>query len=351
MAPLACQALVDQEGALGNEEESREPEERQQLAVAIYDLLRSHLDEKVLPEGLVLGEAAISRALAVSRTPVRTALQQLQAESRVVSYSGRGMLVSYGNPAPEPVRKELTEVGLRVPEDDALGYSGAVDRIYPEIERALASCAAFGRFHVNQSAMAAYYGINRAVAHVALNQLERVGLVRQDRHARWYVERLTAQRAADHYFIRALLEPQALRLAAPQLDPAHLNACWERIVRAMRSGDDLDFTLVDQIERDLHYDLVHRAPNEQLVKIINESQLPLISTSYTIERYKDAEVIHGTLPQHLTVFNYLIEGNVDRAADALRYHLEQASRVNTARLEKLPPLNVGRYPSYLTPVA
>lgn len=328
----------------------REREEPQQLAEAVYELLRSHLDDKIFPEGLVLGEAAISRVLEVSRTPVRTALQQLQAEKRVVAHAGRGMLVSYGETAPEPIRRDLAEAGLRVPPDVAFGYSGAADRIYPEIEKALASCAAFGRFHVNQSAMASYYGISRTVAHVVLNQLERVGLVRQDRNARWYVERLTAKRAADHYFIRALLEPEALRLAAATMDPEHLTACWERVVRAMRSGDDLDFTLVDQIERDLHYDLVHSAPNPQLVKIINESQLPLISTSYTIERYKDAEVIHGTLPQHLTVFNYLIEGNIERAAEALRYHLEQAARINTARLEKLPPLGAGRYPPYLTPV-
>jgi DNA-binding GntR family transcriptional regulator len=329
----------------------RDSKEPPQLAEAVYGLLRSHLDQQIFPQGLVLGEAAIARALNISRTPVRTALQQLQAEGGLVTYAGRGMLVSYDDPAPEPLRRELAEAGLRVPEDEALGYSGAAERIYPQVEKALASCAAFGRFYVNQTAMANYYGISRAVAHVVLNQLERVGIVRQDRTARWYVERLTAKRAADHYFIRAMLEPQALKLAAPQLDPAHLTACWERIVRAMRSGDDLDFALVDQIECDLHYDLVHRAPNEQLVKIINESQLPLISTSYTIERYQDAEVIHGTLPQHLTVFNYLIEGNVERAADALRYHLEQASRVNTARLEKLPPLSAGRYPRYLSPAA
>ncbi len=328
----------------------REREEPQQLADAVYELLRSHLDSQILPEGLVLGEAAMARLLEVSRTPVRTALLQLQTEGRLMAYAGRGLLVAYGTAEPEPIRLDLKEAGLRVPSDVVFGYSGAADRVYPEIEKTLASCAAFGSFHVNQTAMAAHHGISRTVAHVVLNQAERVGLVRQDRHARWYVERLTAERAAEHYYIRALLEPQALKLAAPLKDPAELRACWERIVNAMRVADHLDFSLLDQIEHDLHYDLVHSAPNAQLVKIINESQLPLISTSYTIERHEDAEVVHGTLPQHLTVFTYLIEGNIDRAADALRYHLEQACRVNTARLEKLPPLSAGRYPSYLTPV-
>jgi DNA-binding GntR family transcriptional regulator len=100
----------------------------------------------------------------------------------------------------------------------------------------------------------------------------------------------------------------------------------------------------------LHYDIVHRCPNAQLVKVIQESQLPLISTSYTIERYQDVEVIHGTLPQHLNVITCLLEKNATRAAEALSYHLEQAARVNVPRLERLPPLGAGRYPPFLAPV-
>lgn len=329
----------------------REREEPQQLTQAVYDLLRAHIDARMFAEGLVLGEASISRALAVSRTPVRSALEQLLAQGRVVTYAGRGMLVTYGNPHPEPMRRDLVDAGLQLPATAHadFGFSGAAERIYPDVEKVLSSCAAFGRFHVNQTAMATFYGISRTVTHVVLNQLEHVGLVQQDRHARWYVERLTAQRAADHYSIRQLLEPEALKLAAPMLGQEHLRTCWDRLVVAMRGGVEFDPALIDQIERDLHYDIVHRCPNTQLVKIINESQLPLISTSYTIERYHDIEVTRGTLPQHLNVINSLIEGNVERAAESLRYHLEQASRVNIPRLEKLPPLDAGRYPTYLTP--
>ena len=329
----------------------REREEPQQLTQAVYELLRAHLDARMLPEGLVLGEASISRALAVSRTPVRSALEQLLAQGLVVTHSGRGMLVTYGNPDPDPIRRDLADAGLQLPATahDDFGFSGAAERIYPSVEKVLSSCAAFGRFHVNQTAMATYYGISRTVTHVVLNQIEHVGLVQQDRHARWYVERLTAQRAADHYSIRQLLEPEALRLAAPLIDPGHLRGCWDRLVAAMQGGIHADIALIDQIERDLHYDIIHRCPNAQLIKIINESQLPLISTSYTIERYHDVEVTHGTLPQHLNVINSLLEGNIERAAESLRYHLEQASKVNIPRLEKLPPLEAGRYPPYLTP--
>lgn len=324
-----------------------------QLTRVVYELLRAHLDAKVFPEGLVLGEASIARVLEVSRTPVRSALEQLLAEGSVVTHAGRGVLVSYGNAAPVPLRRDLTEAGLQLPVTtrEALGFSGAAERIYPEIERALSSCTAFGRFHVNQTAMAAEFGVSRTVTHVVLNRLERLGLVRQDRHARWYVERLTAHKAAEHYRIRQLLEPEALRLAFPLLEPEFLRQCWQRLVTAMQGGEGVDYSLFDQVERDLHYDIVHRCPNEQLVKVIKESQLPLIGTNYTVERYQDAEVINGTLPQHLSVLTSLIEGNIERAADGLSYHLERARTVNIPRLTTLPPLGAGRYPPYLTPVA
>jgi DNA-binding GntR family transcriptional regulator len=328
-------------------------DEPQQITEAIYALLRAHIEARIFPQGLVLGEAAIARAMGVSRTPARAALEQLRAETMVVPHAGRGMLVAYDNATPEPLRIDLEAAGLELPvaAREALGFSGAADRLYPDVEQAIASCAAFGRFHVNQTAMASHYGTSRTVTHVVLNRLERLGLVVQDRHARWYIERLTTRKAAEHYRIRELLEPEALRLAAPLLDPEMVRACWQRLIDLMQGGLNIDYRQFDQIERDLHYDIVHRSPNEQLVKIIKESQLSLIATNYTLERYRDAEIIRGTLPQHLSVLTCLLEGNPDRAAEALAYHLAEASKINIPRLEHLPPLTAGSYPPYLVPAS
>lgn len=328
-------------------------EEPQQLTAAVYDLLLSHLETKAFPEGLVLGEAALARALEISRTPVRAALEQLHAEARLVSHAGRGLLVSYGGEEVSPVRMPLDDAGLELSASmrDALGFSGAADRVYPAVEEALASCAAFGRFHVSQTGMAQHFGTSRTVAHNVLNRLQRVGLVVQDRNARWYVPRLTAPKAAEHYRIRELLEPEALKLALPTLSAEFVRERWQRLVDLMQGSGAPNYSRFDQVERDLHFDIVHRCPNQQMVKVIKESQLPLIGTQYTVERYQDAEVLQGTLPQHLSVLTSLIEGNGERAAEALGYHLARASEVNIPRLERLTPLSSERHPPYISLVA
>jgi DNA-binding GntR family transcriptional regulator len=320
------------------------------LADTIYRVLRQHIADRSLPEGLVLGEANVAKALQVSRTPARVALKRLAEEGLLCAHAGRGLLVRYGADAPEPLRMELEEAGLRLAEVDHSGLdaSTAADRIYPHAEKAMASCMAFGRFWVNQTALASHFGISRTVAHDVLTRLEKVGVVLRDRNARWYVETLTPEKASEHYAMRILLEPEALLLAYPRIDRSQLEAAWQRLVTGLQTRQALDAAAFDHIERDLHLDLVHLCPNAQMVKVIGQSQMPLIATHYTIERYGDSEQIRQAMLQHLSVLTPLLEGDPQRAADALRRHLQLAAEGTVPRIASLPALRADQYPDYLT---
>jgi DNA-binding GntR family transcriptional regulator len=321
------------------------------LADSIYRVLRRHIEERRLPEGLVLGEANVAKALTVSRTPARAALQRLVDDSFVVAHEGRGLLVRYETARPEPVRMDLHEAGLSLIEidQDRLDSSTVAERIYPNVEKAIASCMAFGRFWVSQTAMANHFGISRTVAHEVLTRLEKVGIVSRDRNARWYVETLTPAKAKEHYSMRALLEPEALLLAYPLLDKTFIEERWHRLVTGIQTPALLDAASFDQIERDLHVDLIHQCPNGQMVKVIEESQMPLIATHYTIERYTDSEQIRQSMLQHLSVLTPLVEQSPQRAAEALRYHLHQAAEMTIPRIANLPVLRSDQYPDYLSP--
>lgn len=321
------------------------------LAETIYRVLRRHIEERRLPEGLVLGEANVAKALVVSRTPARVALQRLADEALVAAHAGRGLLVCYDNIAPEPLRMDLHDAGLSLVEadQDRLDSSTAADRIYPHAEKAMSSCMAFGRFWVNQTALANHFGISRTVAHDVLTRLEKVGVVLRDRNARWYVETLTPAKAKEHYTMRALLEPEALLLAYPLIGKPRIEAAWQRLVSGIQAPQALDASAFDHIERDLHVDLIHLCPNAQMVKVIQESQMPLIATHYTIERYGDSEHIRQAMLQHLSVLTPLMEENPERAAEALRYHLHRAAEVTIPRIASLPALRADQYPEYLTP--
>jgi len=323
------------------------------LADTAYRVLRRHLEARRLPEGLVLGEANVSQVLSVSRTPARTALQRLADEGLLVAHAGRGLLVRYDTPAPAPLRMDLREAGLTLvaTDESELDASTAAERIHPQVEKAIASCMAFGRFWVNQTALANHFGISRTVAHDVLTRLERVGLVARDRNARWYIEALTPAKAREHYALRTLLEPEALLLGFPSMEKALIEECWQRLVSTIQTPTQLDASAFDRIERDLHVELVHRCPNLQMVKVIQESQLPLIATHYTIERYADSEQIRQSMLQHLAVLTPLVEGNPQRAAEALRHHLGQAAEVTVPRIAQLPALRPDQYPPYLSAVA
>ena len=321
------------------------------LAEIIFQVLRRNILEGRLPDGFVLSEADVSRTFDVSRTPARVALARLRDESLVASHEGRGFLVSREGPR-QPLRQRLAETALDVAasEQDALNSSGAVDRVYPSLERTASSVTAFGRFMVNQTALADFFGTSRTVAQIALTRLERSGLVVRDRHARWYIERLTVQKAIDHYTIRELLEPVALEMAFPLMSREKIYGSWRRLGQLLEQSASVTARDLDEVERDLHFDLVHLCPNAQMVKVINESQLPLIGTHYTAERYGGSPEMTRSFLQHSNVLTLLLEGSPDRAAEALRHHLHSAIEVTIPRLHHLPRLQPDLYPPYLTPV-
>ena len=104
----------------------------------IYRVLREHIADASLPKGLVVGEAAVARAFQSSRAPAAAALQRLKEEGLLRSFDGRGFLI--GDAIEEPLRLDLIEAGLTLPETDALNPSARNRRvrIYPEVEHVVA---------------------------------------------------------------------------------------------------------------------------------------------------------------------------------------------------------------------
>ena len=150
------------------------------LYALIYDVLREHIVDGSFPPGLVLGETSVARAFQASRVPAAVALRRLKRDGLLSDFDGRGYVTGGGA---APLRLELREAGLRLP--DELKIRNSRERIYPEVEHSVAACLAYGRFLLNESALAEHYGVSRTVAHEVLTRLERTGLVTQDLNQRW----------------------------------------------------------------------------------------------------------------------------------------------------------------------
>jgi DNA-binding GntR family transcriptional regulator len=303
----------------------------------IHRVLRQHIADGRFPAGLVLGESAVARAFRSSRIPAGAALRRLRDDGLVRSFSGRGFLV--GAKSEAPVRLDLPSAGLRLPDDLrwALDVRSRKARIYVQIEHQVACCLPYGRFQLNESLLAASYGVSRTVAHEVLTRLERAGLIAQGLNRRWYAGPLTPRLMHEHFEMRWLLEPIALSQSAGALAPDDLLVKRDRIRKARKSP--LTSRIVETLERDLHVDTVLKCQNQQLRDAIRRSQLPLIATHETFKRYRDVGEMKTLLAEHEAVFQHLIDGRLPQAMAALESHVRRSVAPSMALMNRPLPAN------------
>jgi DNA-binding GntR family transcriptional regulator len=317
------------------------------LYEVIYRVLRQQIADESLPKGLVLGEAAVARAFQSSRAPAGAALRRLKDEGLLHSFSGRGLLIG-GSEGFRPRRIELIEAGLRLPKADVadLKIRNRRLRIYPEVERIVASCLPYGRFQLNESVLAEHYGVSRTVAHEVLTQLDRIGLIAQDRNRRWYAGPLKAESMREHFEVRWLLEPVALGQAFPLLARDDLIAKRERI-KKVQQGEHSS-TSLERLERDLHIDTILQCSNSRLRDVIVRSQLPLIGHSM-FQRFLGVESVELMFGEHIDIFEKLIAADPEGAKEALEKHLKRSFMVHLDRLGKMGALPESQRVPFLIP--
>src|SRR5579872_7552627 len=81
----------------------------------VEEVLRQNILGRQVPRGLVLLEGPIAALMQTSRAPVKTALRHLEAQGLVRRFNGRGFMVAKPGEPLDPVRRDLREIGLRIP--------------------------------------------------------------------------------------------------------------------------------------------------------------------------------------------------------------------------------------------
>jgi DNA-binding GntR family transcriptional regulator len=324
-------------------------EEASPLYELIYGVLREHLLDGSFPPGLVLGESIVARAFQSSRIPAAAALQRLHSEGLIRNFDGRGYLAKKGNPT-SLVRLELVEAGLRVPAKVAgnLKVRNHRGRIYPDVEHTVAACLSYGRFLVNESALAEHYDVSRTVAHEVLTRLERAGLISQDLNQRWYAGPLTTDRMRQHFEMRWLLEPTALGQAMDVVDRDEVIAKRDRAEKAVHRRQKP--AQLERLETDLHVGVVLSCANQQLREAIQRSQLPLIATHSTFAGQPYHAEIETMMSEHLQIFELVLAGKKKPAMAALEAHVRRSLEPTIERVRRLGPLPEDRRPPFLVPV-
>lgn len=305
------------------------------------------MSEAAFPPGLVLGETSVARAFGASRVPAAAALRRLHGEGAITEFEGRGYIV----PGGEPLRLDLADAGLVLPADIA-GTFATRNRhrlIHPQVEHEIAVSLPYGRFLVNESALAEHYGVSRTVAHEVLTRLERTGLISRDSNRRWYAGPLDEKLLREHYEVRWLLEPTVLNQIAAELDRAEIEK-KKRLAEEATAAPPPPATL-ERLERDLHVDIIlRRCPNQQIRETIRRSQLPVIATHSTFAIDQTQTEISTMIAEHLDIFDNLLHGRRRKAVSALEAHLRRSLGSQVGLLIHLRPPPDGSLPKYLTPI-
>ena len=222
------------------------------------------------------------------------------------------------------------------------------ERIYPAVEHAIASVLPFGRFQVNESALAEHHQVSRTVAHEVLTRLERTGLITQDLNQRWYAGRLTEAGLHDHFEMRCLLEPTALGQVMSTVPREEMRERLTGREKAATRRHTLD--RIERLERDLHIDIVLRCGNQQLRETIRRSQLVIVAIHHAFDLYRDSAMISLMVGEHIAILGHALAGRQGPAMRAMRAHLSRSLAQNIDIVRNLGPLPDARRPPYLVQV-
>lgn len=309
----------------------------------IARVLRDNIAKGNLPDGFVLLEGPIATIMQTSRVPVQAALRQLLHDGLIHRFDGRGYLVGSGQAAAAPIRRDIRDLALDIPDhvDDALQTRGTWRHVYDQVEEEVATCQIFGEFRIVETELADYLGVSRTVARDVLARLQERGLIRKSPSSHWIAGPLTARTLREKFELSAIIEPAALRLAAPHIRYADIEDLLPRIGSDPAiTSETLSSALLDLC--------IAQAPNTSLVDLIRANRLLLSAVNRALTGLglpRDEAMIE----QYATLFDLIARHPIDSAAEYLREHLSIVSRHYLARMKIVAVISeTGAFAPYLS---
>ncbi len=319
------------QGAMATAVQAKGPRRRYEI---VERVLRSNIAAGRLLPGLVLLEGPIAEMLQTSRAPVQRALQMLEADGLIHRFDGRGFLVGPLDRSRVPDRTDIRELGLEIPgeADEALQSRGSWERIYLTVEEQVASCLIFGEYRIIEAEISSHFHVSRTVVRDVLGRLQERGLVRKSQSSRWLAGPLTAESIKEHYELRQLLEPAALRASALHHDRDRLVELRDRALAAERGKGSVRPEVWERLEADFMDECVLKSPNRRLIDTILQNQLPLKAANRLLGQLGlPGDPVSVT--EYRLVLDLLVSDSIEAAAELLRENLSMAARRSIARLK------------------
>ena len=275
------------------------------LATRIVEMIR----REALPVGHRLTEQHLCQELGVSRSPIRKALQYLEASAVLHSEPNRGYQV-----AKDP--SELSGMVLEGDEasEEAFYMKIAQDRINGVLEE-----------EVSEGDLMARYNLSRQQVQRILNRMMRDSMIDRKPGRGWIFRPLLtgAQSHRESYRYRMIIEPAAILEPGYQVDVAELKKCQREQMDLLRGGiERCTPTELYRAGVHFHETVVAGAHNRFLLdslRTLNQMRR-VVEYGTRLDRTR----LHGQCEEHLQLIELLLRDERMEASHFLREHLNKA---------------------------
>jgi len=298
------------------------------------DLLGRQLEHGMLPVGTRVTEAMVAEQFGISRAPARQALMALERRGLLSKNPHKGYeVLDDGKSAGKP--KDSSSALEGQAEAVRLQPVPSWERIYADVEDEIVARISFGSWRINEAKLARHYRVSRTVARDVVGRLQQRGILRKDERSRWYAPALTPAHIGELYELRAILEPVALRKAAPNIPAGFLQTLRGHLESAIAKKGDVGGATLDRLEEELHVALLSYCGSQPLTQAITGSQSLLVAHRFLYRWTPRLFKSEPFLPEHLDVVRLLESGDTAGAAAALEKHLLVSSARAIARVDAI----------------
>lgn len=330
------------------------PEDGSHRRQTVHGYVRSEIADALtrgqLAPGDMLKVSHVARRFGVSRTPVYRAMHEM-VQAGVLRDIGTGRFVVPDLNGVEPTRAIAKPA---VWQDPGQGPANPRPRAKPlwdvlfkTVQREIAETTPFGSCFIIGATLASVHNVSRTVARDILARLQQAGIVRKDGDGRWVTVALTDRRLGDIYEIRQHLEPLALRRAFPFLSGPEIDAERAAVDACLAKFPAIDGAVLDAREDFLHVHCMEKGDNIELIALLRQTRLPLISNHAMFERILAIKPEIEFLQDHAAILTALSDRAIDVASAALSRHLERSADTYRQRMARLCQSAVPQLPEYL----
>lgn len=197
------------------------------------------------------------------------------------------------------------------------------EQVYSALREALLSGVFAPGDHLSEAAVAEQLNVSKTPVREAMSSLRAKGLLIPGPKRGILVARIDARTLEEIHCVRAMLEPEAVRLAVAKFDADMVAHAHRLLDEAARHGARQDFGALSQSNRDFHELLYEACPNKTLKSLLNDMRDQLQFAAVSGWRGTTASWEYER-SEHLAILDAAAQGDADRAAELCRTHIERA---------------------------